>query len=541
MEKERLGFEKSISTAVIWSLIFCFFAPMIGGFIRIAYANDAVIAPERNPTIIQSAQEILESVSIPQKPRGVAKGDIIELYGYSASGSRSNLRHPVQYFFDWGDMSNSGWLPTGTTKASKSWSFPGVYNIKVQARCAEHTSVVSSWSKVLAVTIKGPFSSSKTAGIQEAIDALPLEGGMLFLPSGTYVLKASILLRSNIQLIGAGSSTVLKHADETKSKLLQDAHAGENQVVVENPNGFEVGMDVVVEDDTYLSNFGTLGRITAINGNTLTLDSSLDGPYTVSNNGFAVNSFPVIRDHQSEWSSGIQIKSLKIDGNNKKVGIHTWGGGIYFGYVTDSIVEDVWIDNSSCEGFMDFGHYNQIVNNIISNAAKNGIHIGAQNNIIMGNIIKNSGGLGVYFCWMNRYNIVSNNQITGNLLGIGYLDDDPTGGDKYNIIEDNVISNNKQHGIYCYNTSYDSLINNTITNNSQLSPGIWSGIYLNNITNFIVDSNLIIDNQDQKTQAWGIYEGGTSDYNVFIGNIVNQNLVGGLSLVGPNDLVVEFP
>ena len=50
---------------------------------------------------------------------------------------------------------------------------------------------------------------SFTAGIQEAIDALPADGGVVVIPPGTYLLRRSVALRAHVTLRGAGSTTVL--------------------------------------------------------------------------------------------------------------------------------------------------------------------------------------------------------------------------------------------------------------------------------------------------------------------------------------------
>lgn len=41
----------------------------------------------------------------------------------------------------------------GTTIASKSWASGDVYDVKAQARCANHITIVSPWSTPLSVTI----------------------------------------------------------------------------------------------------------------------------------------------------------------------------------------------------------------------------------------------------------------------------------------------------------------------------------------------------------------------------------------------------
>src|SRR5216684_692892 len=59
-------------------------------------------------------------------------------------------------------------------------------------------------------------ANTKTAGIQEAIDAAAKAGGTVQIPAGTFILHAApghpaILLRSRVNLVGAGAGrTILK-------------------------------------------------------------------------------------------------------------------------------------------------------------------------------------------------------------------------------------------------------------------------------------------------------------------------------------------
>jgi hypothetical protein len=94
-----------------------------------------------------------ETVSAPSIPSGPTSGAVGASYTYSTGGSYSNLEHSVQYFFDWGDGTNSEWLPVGQTSALKSWTSAGAYLIEAKARCSKDTSVVSFWSEILLVTI----------------------------------------------------------------------------------------------------------------------------------------------------------------------------------------------------------------------------------------------------------------------------------------------------------------------------------------------------------------------------------------------------
>lgn len=93
-----------------------------------------------------------ETISTPNTPTGPSSGTVGQSLSFSTGGSTSNLGHPIQYQFDWGDGSSSSW---GSSSQSHTYSNVGTYNIKAQARCQTHTSVLSSWSSAKTVTISG--------------------------------------------------------------------------------------------------------------------------------------------------------------------------------------------------------------------------------------------------------------------------------------------------------------------------------------------------------------------------------------------------
>jgi ELWxxDGT repeat protein len=61
----------------------------------------------------------------------------------STGGSVSLKGNDVQYLFDWGDGTNSGWLNVGETSADHEWSEPGTYSVVARARSALDHSIGS--------------------------------------------------------------------------------------------------------------------------------------------------------------------------------------------------------------------------------------------------------------------------------------------------------------------------------------------------------------------------------------------------------------
>jgi hypothetical protein len=90
-----------------------------------------------------------ETVSTPDPPSGPTTGDPGEPLSYTTAGALSSCGHPLEYQFDWGDGSQTGWGGTGAQHSFSS----GSYCVRVRSRCESHTAVVSAWSGCLTVNI----------------------------------------------------------------------------------------------------------------------------------------------------------------------------------------------------------------------------------------------------------------------------------------------------------------------------------------------------------------------------------------------------
>ncbi len=91
----------------------------------------------------------VETINIPAVPSGPANGYENQDLSYSAHGSISSSGDGIEYRFDWGDGSFSNW---STTAMQNSWGV-GTYQVKTQARCVDHPTIVSEWSAATIVTI----------------------------------------------------------------------------------------------------------------------------------------------------------------------------------------------------------------------------------------------------------------------------------------------------------------------------------------------------------------------------------------------------
>jgi hypothetical protein len=99
---------------------------------------------------------VIEFVNPPTMPTGPTIGTVGQIYAYVVGGASSDRGDAIQYQFDWGDGTNSGWLSVGVVSVGKTWANPGTYTVKAQARCSIHTNVTSEWSAGRTVTISAP-------------------------------------------------------------------------------------------------------------------------------------------------------------------------------------------------------------------------------------------------------------------------------------------------------------------------------------------------------------------------------------------------
>lgn len=107
--------------------------------------------------------EPAETLGVPPRPDGPAEALTGERMYFSTTGTSSDLGHPLQYLFSWGDGTDAGWLPVGEWLDLHAWATAGVFQVRVRARCSVHTNALSAWSEGLSVSIRPPDSISTPA------------------------------------------------------------------------------------------------------------------------------------------------------------------------------------------------------------------------------------------------------------------------------------------------------------------------------------------------------------------------------------------
>jgi parallel beta-helix repeat protein len=371
----------------------------------------------------------------------------------------------------------------------------------------------------MCITVAKTGRASPTAGIQEALDRLPRDGGTVLIPEGHYVIRCPIRLRDRITLEGAGSNTVLIRPPVVEAKLARPPDRNDRSIVVTDASGFTKGCGIFVFDDAKRSWEGTLARVTHVRGNQLFLDAQLVTLYSLQRHARAATLYPFI---DAPEARDVIVRNLVIDGRRHESPgppLDFVYSGIHFHNVRDGLIENCTLRNQLGDGISVQNGSGTVVRNCLSeNNNCNGYHPGTllrdavfENNKAFGN-----GQNGLYFCAGVERTKVVRNEFRGNTHnGIGGLGDY---GDRDNLVSENVCAENARSGIEVISGSANKVTRNECVNNSTSAAGRYPGITLTSTTNCIIAGNACLDTQAEPTQWVGIREDKTSERNTIVSN-----------------------
>ena len=380
-------------------------------------------------------------------------------------------------------------------------------------------------------------AASFTAGIQEAIDRLSRRGGEVVIPAGTYLVRRTIHLPSNVTVRGVGAATVLTRPPGVSSPLVRTTGPGGREVEVEDGTGFEGGSGVSVYDRTMAGWYGTDAEIAAVRGNVLVLSRDLEKEYDTQRQAAAVTYYPILC---ATSARNVTIRDLCIDGRRAE-SPHPRSDFVYAAIhlvnCSNSRLEGCTVREYVSDGIgVQGGNGNVVTRCVSEHNHGHGFHPGTSlaDAVFDGNIGRRNDWDGLYFCANVRRIVVSDSVFAGNgWNGIGGLGG---GGDKYNVVSGNTCSDNGRAGIAAMDGTDNSVLGNVCVNNSTSTPGRWAGIWLRSVTNSIVSANRCLDDREKPTQRTGIVETGDSDHNVFSSNNCRGCADKGIATVGTNSV-----
>jgi hypothetical protein len=365
------------------------------------------------------------------------------------------------------------------------------------------------------ITVNGhdsDISGFTSRAIQIAVDALKLHGGgTVELRSGTYKILAPIKLASNISLIGAGESTVLRKIDGCRSPLVSDADYPMVKVQVLDVRGFSQGMGVQISDSQYSDDWDvTAATIVAIDGNTIFIDQCLKKNY-VSEKSILSSACSIVEGIEVE---NVHVANFVVEGNkatNDLLG-NCIGSAIYFFKAVGCSVENVKVKDFNGDAFGWQTTKDITVRNCEASYCTDiGFHpgTGSENTLIEGCRSHHNAHDGIFLCWKVKKSMFRNNSTYDNDrdgISINKKDTD-------NVFANNRIYKNGRNGVWFNdygepndNSPRNLFVKNVIEDNGRKERGC--GFYIDsNIRDIVIRNNIIRDSGK-----------GTQKCAVFIGN-----------------------
>jgi polygalacturonase len=342
--------------------------------------------------------------------------------------------------------------------------------------------------------------------LQAAVDYVAnLGGGVVEIGAGEYTMYDSLHLRPHVTVRGVKDKTILRKAKGFASPLALDGDFGEQQVTLQNPEGFTVGSGIAVWDKGAGGFHTTVARITGKRENTFSFDKPLGADCMVANGAQAATVFPVVSVYYTE---GVRIENLTIDGNKQaNVSLNGCrGAGIFLYQGFGTVVTGCTVRNYNGDG-ISFQQSNDVtVTDCLSeDNAVLGIHpgSGSQRPTVRNCIARRNGTDGLFLCWRVRHGLFEQNVLEQNGqfgISIGHKDSD-------NILRHNIVRRNRQNGVFFRNETLgmaphrNRLEENTIENNGGAEIRIRG-----EVNDLVFVRNTIRDTQDDSAPGFLIEE-----------------------------------
>lgn len=361
---------------------------------------------------------------------------------------------------------------------------------------------------------------STTCGIQESINALGDQGGVVILPAGRHVLHRAIELRPRVTLRGQGPATILTRPPLIHHELTRNTLASDEVLHLPDTRGYRIGSQIRIMDDLQPMYHSREGVVVSLQDQSLSYALLYGEPqrvYRVENHAWVGNLFPAIVGRRVD---DISIESLTIDAGD--IELHEHRNGDFLGAAVHLFkchnlrLRDLTIRRWPADGISVQGGSASVTGCVVEDCLGSGLHPGSaiKRSIWMGNIAKGNRD-GFFFCSTVQNAIVANNVFIENRRhGIWGLGDPDMG----NVVMGNVCAHNGQHGLEASRARGNVISGNLLRNNSQAKAGEYAAVLLQNHRDNLVAANLCLDDQAASTQTLGISSQSDVQTNVEVHN-----------------------
>ncbi len=293
---------------------------------------------------------------------------------------------------------------------------------------------------------QGEYAGEDNRVLQRAVDEVTQAGGgTVEIPAGTYLLRDALHLRDNVRIEGE-AGTILKKVPSVSSALTYYLGYGHYEFAVSEPEKFQPGMGVLIQDDNAVGFYTTTGTITDRRGDLFFINRPFNHDYQPRANGTVTSVFPLI---DGIGVRNAQVIQVALDGSWPEETNHMngcRGAGIFLLESHDISLRDTEVRNYHGDG-ISFQQCTDIVimSCHVHDNSGGGVHPGSGTvrYRMRNNRIENNGGCGIFYCLRTTHSLCHDNHIAGNGadgISVGERDTD-------HAISYNVIEGNKDAGI----------------------------------------------------------------------------------------------
>ena len=306
------------------------------------------------------------------------------------------------------------------------------------------------WDERLTVTV-GPKQADLVGAndkvIQAAVDYVArLGGGTVHVLPGTFTLRNSIYLSSNVRLMGSGPDSIITRLPSQKVELADDSDWYDQEITLRKAADFQVGDGVVLRTtNPQNGNTDTIKRtLVARAGNRFKLNDGIRENLWLSGKPTCASLFPLLTSNNT---TDVVIENITLDGNRSNTA-HldgNYAGCIFLQDCNRYTIRGVTTRNYNGDGISFQICHDVAVDNCHSHGNSDlGVHpgSGSQRPLLRGNRLEHNG-IGIFWCWGVKFGLAEGNRIDGNRnygISIGHNDTD-------NVIRDNDVLNSGKVGI----------------------------------------------------------------------------------------------
>ncbi len=298
-------------------------------------------------------------------------------------------------------------------------------------------------TKVIATDGSGDFNTNGTddqVEIQAAIDSLPATGGCIYMKEGTYTITASIVLPSNIGLIGCGPSTILDGSGFAVLDNILESNTQDNILIdklyfLGNVN-FTIGIHFTTVTDSVISNCW--------------FDTCYEGIEFITNSDRIL----VYSNHAVDCDDAYYLNGTSNSILINNTAITSVSEGFYIQGNNNIVSSNISYSNGD-NGFECNGDYYHITNNLSYSNGDYGINLsGSNDSVICNNVSYSNGFHGIWLTGVNNSTISNNTCYDNDVGNTASYDGICILGD-YNVIASNRCRENDRYEINILHSSCD--------------------------------------------------------------------------------------